>query len=384
MAPVVVLTTHKLQAICDARKGFGLDKGPPNLKYTYTDPNGARKTIILQCMHDYVYDPNDKKYFKLFKRKRGNLVPCLPVDDPRAYEILYDEGKNGFCEKGHGYNKQKIAAYLNTKFECPIARMIANVNWRMEDYAKKPGIFNLMAYLYGAPSSVLGVGTFIQHDDAAELRKKLQELTDELVDIKDTVVADVLQEVEALKGRVEFVETRLEEVNDRVTQEQDELRAELESKMETVQQELKQQQQQQRDELEQQQQQRYDELRAELEAKLLTMQQELDALKRQKQPPIPVPEALPEDVEENENDQDNGNDGQQPVPVPAPDESLPEDVEEKENDQDNGDDLQQPIPKLHRLPEDAKEEDDDTPLLPYFRIPMSTYPPHTRSRLALA
>ena len=203
-------TIHKTLLIIEHIRKIrrGLDVGEGAKSTIFETEGGSQRITDLQ---NYLDDPDDATYFKLKRIKGARILHCLPFKEPKAYKILYTTGR-AFSIANNTLNRRTIEAHLSTFFDCRVRVMCRNINWKAGDLTSTPGVFELMAFLDGAP-----LGGKFDDLNPSELDGKLYSIVDDkfkehilprLQDLEDTV--------EELQGDLEKLQTHVETLDERV------------------------------------------------------------------------------------------------------------------------------------------------------------------------
>jgi hypothetical protein len=94
-------------------------------------------------MREYVFHPDDEKYFKLTK----NDKPTLAIAVPKSYKYLAEEGAR-FCVENNTSAYRAVNTYLYEKFDCVVGTMCRNMNWKQLKESFKEGIRTSQSCLF--------------------------------------------------------------------------------------------------------------------------------------------------------------------------------------------------------------------------------------------
>ena len=226
--PRIHKTLHMIQQIREIRRGRRVGEGAKSTIFE-TEHGEFQKVADLR---QYLDDPDDAKYYKLKRIKGTKTLHCLPFKEPKAYKILYTTGR-AFSIANNTVCRRSIEEHLSTLFDCRIRIMCRNINWKADDLTSNPGVFELMAFLDGAP-----LGGKFDDLNPSELDGKLYSIVDNnlkehvlprLQNLEDTV-EELQTHVETLDERVDEIETDLS-IREYVDGKMAEMEARLEDKV---------------------------------------------------------------------------------------------------------------------------------------------------------
>ena len=193
-------TLGMIELIRRRRRGQVFGKGPNQV--SFHAPDGSTK--IIQYLQQYEDNPSDTIYYKLRRKKRGTWRHTLAYQLAKSYLNLYSEGRRWKLENGTK-NKDLIEKHLSSVFDCNVRHWCRNMSWCVHDMRDNPAVFELMAFLDGAP---LPNGSTLND---AELRRLDGNLFDYVHgNLKDVVLGHLQDLEQRITQRIDAI---CEEIN---------------------------------------------------------------------------------------------------------------------------------------------------------------------------